>query len=57
MPLGKDVGKNMTELTDKHPDWTYKRRLAAALSAAREHGTRIPKKPVRRKRVVKRGKR
>lgn len=44
MPLGKDVKKNMTELTDKHPDWTYKRRLAASLNAAREHGSRIPRR-------------
>ena len=44
MPLTKNVGKNMKELTDKHPDWTYKRRLAASLSAAREHGKNIPLK-------------
>lgn len=48
MPLGKDVKKNMTEITDKHPDWTYKRRLAASLNAAREHGSRIPKQVRRR---------
>ena len=42
MPLTQNVKKNMTELTDKHPDWTYKRRLAASLNAAREHGSRMP---------------
>lgn len=42
MPLDRDVKNNMRELTDKHPDWTYKRRLAASLNAAREHGNKMP---------------
>lgn len=62
MPLSKNVGNNMREITDKHPDWTYKRRLAASLNAAREHGNRIrrvsrdkrTRRPVASKKKVRR---
>jgi hypothetical protein len=56
MPLGKDVKKNMTEITDKHPDWSYKRRLAASLNAARAHSADTLYKR-RRKMAKKSGKR
>lgn len=40
MPLTKDVGKNITELKQSHPDWNDKRQLAVALEGAREAGNR-----------------
>lgn len=42
MPLGRSVGKNMSELERAHPTWSHKRKVAASLNAARSHGAKIP---------------
>ena len=45
MPLGKDVGDNITELRKAHPDWTEKHIRAAALSGAEAAGNPDVKPP------------
>lgn len=42
MPLGKDVGKNITKLTEE--GYSGKQRTAIALEAARKAGAPIPEK-------------
>lgn len=52
MPLGKDVGQNIKELKQSHPDWSQAHLEAAALNGAREAGNSSIKPPSSNRKAV-----
>jgi hypothetical protein len=43
-PYSKKPGKNIAKISQEHPDWSQKKKVAAGFNMAREAGAKIPKK-------------